>query len=78
MTIRNYSTLLIGDCVTAGLCRYSNSWKRQFQPLNAINCGKGGDGAQNILWLCHNLPSSPHLQNAIIMCDTKKILKMSL
>ena len=43
MTIRNYSTLLIGDSITAGLSRYSNIWKRYFKLLNALNCGIGGD-----------------------------------
>ena len=28
---------------------------------------------QNILWRCHNLQSSPHLQNAVIMCGTNNI-----
>ena len=68
MTIVNYSTLLIGDSIITGLSRYSNIWKRYFQPLNAINCGMGGDRVQNTLWRCHNLPSSRHPQNAVIMC----------
>ena len=41
--------------------------------LNAINCGIGGDRVQNILWGCQNLPSSPHLQNAVIICGTNNI-----
>ena len=73
MPIENYSTLLIGDSIIAGLSRYSNNWKRYFQPLNAINCGIGGERMQNILWRCHNLPSSPHLQNAVIMCGTNNV-----
>ena len=73
MTIRNYSTLLIGDSIIAGLSRYSNIWKSYFQPLNDINCGIGGDRVQNILCQCHNLPSSSHLQNAVIMCGRNNI-----
>ena len=49
MTIGNYSALLIGDSIIAGLSRDSNIWKRYFQPLNAINCVIGWDRVQNIL-----------------------------
>ena len=51
----------------------SNIWKRYFKLLNAINCGKCGDRVQNISWRCENLPPSPHLQNAVIMCGTNNI-----
>ena len=70
MTIGNYSILLIGDSIITGLSHYSNIWKRSFQLLNAINCVIGGDRVQNILRQCHNLPSSLHPQNTIIMCGT--------
>ena len=73
MTIGNYFTLLIGDSMTAGLSRYSNNWNRYFKPLNAINCGIGGNRVQNILRRCQHLPSSPRLQNAVIMCGTNNI-----
>ena len=73
MTIRSYSTFLIGDSIIASLSCYSNIWSRYFKPLNAINCGIGGDRVQSILWRCQNLPSSPHLQNAVIMCGTNNI-----
>ena len=49
MMIENYSALLIGDSIIAGLSCYSTIWKRYFTPLNAINCGRGGDTVQNIL-----------------------------
>ena len=48
MRIKNYSTLLTGDSIIAGLPRYSNIWKRYFKLLNTINCGIGGDRLQNI------------------------------
>ena len=41
--IKNYSTLLIGDSIIAGLSQYNNGWKKYFEPLNSINCGIGGD-----------------------------------
>ena len=34
MMIGNYSALLIGDSIIAGLSRYSNIWKRYFKLLN--------------------------------------------
>ena len=66
MAVGNYSTLLIGDSIIDGLSGYSNIWNRYLKLLNAINCGIGGDRRQNILWRCQNLPSSPHLQSAVI------------
>ena len=76
--IGNYSTLLIGYSTIAGLSRYFNIWKRYFKPLNAINCGIGGDRVENILWRCKNLPSSTNLQNAVIMCGTNNIQHSSV
>ena len=69
----NYSTLLIGDSLINGLSRYTNTWKRYLKPLDAINCGIGGDRVQNILWRCVNLPKSPSIRNAIILCGTSNI-----
>ena len=65
--------IVIGNSIIAGLSRYSNVWNRYFKPLNAINCGMGGDSVQNILWRCQNLPSSPYLHNVVIMCGTNNI-----
>ena len=73
MMIGNYTTLLIGDSIIAGLSGYSNIWTRYFKPLYAINCGIGGDRVENVLWRCRNLPSCPNLQNAVIMCGTNNI-----
>ena len=55
------------------LSHYSYIWMTYFQPLNASNCGIGEHRAQNILWSCHNLPSSLHLQNSVIMCGKNNI-----
>ena len=52
MTIGNYSTLLIGDSIMAGLSRYSNIWNRYFKPLSAINCGIGGDRVMMMMMNC--------------------------
>ena len=78
MAIGNYSTLLIGDSIIAGLSRYSNIWNRYFKPFNAINCGIGGDRVQNILWQCQNILSSPLLHNAVSICGTNNIWHSSV
>ena len=69
----NYSTLLIGNFLINGLSRYTNTWKRYLKPLDAINCGIGGDRVQNILWRYVNLPKSPSVRNVIILCGTNNI-----
>ena len=71
--IGNYSTLLIGDSIIASLSCYSTIWKRYIKPLNAINCRIFVDRVENILQQCKNLPSSPNLQNAAIVCGTNNI-----
>ena len=57
MTVCSYSILLIGDSIIAGLSRCFNIWKRYLKPLNAINA----------------MPSSPNLQNAVIVCGANNI-----
>ena len=37
------------------LTRYSKVWNKFFKPLNAFNCGIGGDGVQHVLWRAHDL-----------------------
>ena len=69
----NYSTLLIGDSLIAGLSRYPEIWKKYFQQLNTLNCGIGGDRVQNILWRCTHLPPSPSVKNVVILCGTNNI-----
>ena len=73
----NYSTLLIADSLIVGLSRYPNIWKRYFKPLNAINCGIGGDRIRNVLWRSNNLPLFPSFQNAVIFCGTNDIQRDS-
>ena len=73
LSLENYSTLLIGDSIIAALPRYTNVWKSYFNPLNAINCGIGGDRVEHVLWRCNNLPPTLSLRNVIIMCGTNNI-----
>ena len=68
MTIGNYSTLLIGDYIIAGLSRYSNIWKGYFKPSNAINCGIVGDRVENILWRCLIIYHHPLISRMLSSC----------
>ena len=34
----------------AGLHRYYKIWNKFFKPIDALNCGIGGDKVQNVLW----------------------------
>ena len=69
----HYSTLLIGDSLIAGLSRYSEIWRKYFEPLNTLNCGISGDRVQNVLWRCTNFPPSPSVKNVILLCGTNNI-----
>ena len=40
---------LIGDSLVANLSRYPAVWDRHLKPLNAVNCGIGGDRTQHAL-----------------------------
>ena len=37
------------DSSMAGLHRYYKIWNNFFQPVDALNCGIGGDKVQNVL-----------------------------
>ena len=68
----NYSTLLIGDSLIASLSRYPNIWRRYFKPLNAINCGIGGDRIQNVSWRTNTLSSFPFFKT-LLFCVAQTI-----
>ena len=48
----------------AGLHRYYKIWNKCFKPIDALNCGIGGDKVQNVLWRVQNLPISSSLKTA--------------
>ena len=57
----------------AGLHRYYKIWNNFFKPIDALNCGIGGDKVQNVLWQVQNLPISSSLKNAVILCGTNNL-----
>ena len=57
----------------AGLYCYCKIWNNFFKPIDALNCGIGGDKVQNVLWRGQNLPISLSLKNAFILCGTNNL-----
>ena len=47
--------VLLGDSLVANLSRYPCVYDQHLSPLNTVNCGIGGDRAQNVLWRVGNL-----------------------
>ena len=46
----SFKSILIGDSLMAGLYCYCKIWNNFFKPIDALNCGIGGDKVQNVLW----------------------------
>ena len=65
------------DSSMAGLHRYYKIWNNFFQPVDALNCGIGGDKVQNVLWRVQNLLISSSLKNAVILCSTNNLQQYS-
>ena len=70
---KSFDTILIGDSLIAGLARYSKVWNKFFKPLNAFNCGIGGDRVEHVLWRAHDLRCFSSLRNVIILCGTNNL-----
>ena len=67
------SVVILGDSLVAGLARYPSVWDPHLKPLNAIQCGIGGDCTQHVLWRVENfsLPDSVHV--VVLLCGTNNI-----
>ena len=74
---KNFKSILIGDSLMPGLNRYYKIRNNFFKPIDALNCGIGGDKVQNVLWRVQNLPISSSLKNAVILCGTNNLLQDS-
>ena len=70
---KSFETILIGDSLITSLARYSKVWNTFFKPLNAFNCGIGGDRMQHVLWRAHDLRRFSSLRNVIISCGTNNL-----
>jgi hypothetical protein len=51
----NSEIILCGDSIVAGLSRYTNVWRKYFEPLKSLNFGIGGDRTQHVLWRAENI-----------------------
>ena len=60
-----------------GLARYSKVWNKFFKPLNAFNCGIGGDRVEHVLRGAHDLRCFSSLRNVIILCGTNNLYQNS-
>ena len=56
----------------AGLHRHYKIWSNFFKPIDAPNCGIGGDKVQNVLRPVQNLSISS-LKNTAILCGTNNL-----
>ena len=74
---KSFKSILIGDSLIAGLHRYYKIWNNFFKPTDALYCSIGRDKVQNVLWQMQNLPISPSLNNAVILCSTNNLLQDS-
>ena len=71
------SVVLCGDSIIAGLTRYSSVWNKYFKPLNALNCGIGGDQTQHVLWRMENIVLPYTVKYIVVHCGTNNIDKNS-
>ena len=65
---RQARVILLGDSLIANLSRYPSVWDRHLKPLNAVNCGIGGDCTQNVLWRAENFYLPASVSVAVISC----------
>ena len=65
--------VLIGASLVANLSRYPSVWDRHLKPLNAVNCGIGGDCTQHALWRVDHmyLPASGSV--VVIHCGSNNM-----
>ena len=69
LTYTHFDTIIIGDSIAAGLCRYWNVWETLFK--ESLNLGIGGDRTQHIR--VERLPVPSHLKYVTIHCGTNNI-----
>ena len=65
--------VLLGDSLVANLSRYPSVWDHHLKPLNAVNCGIGGDRTQHVLWRAENMYLPSSVSVAVIHCGTNNI-----
>ena len=67
------NVVILGDSIVAGLARYPSVWDHHLKPLNAINCGIGGDRTQHVLWRAGHLSLPDSVCVVVLLCGTNNI-----
>ena len=63
----------LGDSLVANLSRYSSVWDRHLGPFNVVNCGKGGDCTQHVLWRADHMYLPASVSVVVIHCGTNNL-----
>ena len=71
---RKPPTLIIGDSIGTGLCRYMDVWDRYFGK-HTVNLGIGGDKNEDVIWRIGNLDPSREVRYVVFICETNNIDK---
>ena len=70
---QNPRVILCGDSIMKNFELYPEVWKDYFDPINAINCGIGGDRTQHLLWRIQQMDVPSNATFAVIHCGTNNI-----
>ena len=71
---RKPTTLIIGDSIAKGLCRYMDIWDHYFGK-DTVNLGIGGDKVEDIIWRVSNLDASKEVRYVDLIWGTNNIDK---
>ena len=73
MIRRQAEVVLVGASLVANLSRYPTVWDRHLKPLNAVNCGIGGDRTQHALWRADHMYLPASVSVAVIHCGSNNM-----
>ena len=71
---RKPSTIIIGDSIAKGLCRYMYVWDCYFGK-HTVNLGTGGDKVEDVIWRIGNLDVNKEEKYVVLICGTTNIDK---
>ena len=67
-------TLIIGDSIAEGLCRYMGVWDHYFGK-HRVNLGIRGDKVKDVIWCIRNLDVNKEVRYDVSLCRTNNINK---
>ena len=71
---RKPSTIIIGDSIAKGLCRYMYVWDCYFGK-HTVNLGTGGDKVEDVIWRIGNLDVNKKVRYVVLIYGTNNINK---